>query len=280
VKKGDTIAFAKMSGSGNDFVVFDNRRHRIAGDIGGFARRVCERRLGVGADGLILLDKDRESDFRMAYYNRDGSRAEMCGNGGRCVALFACARGIAGNRMRFRTDDGVHSALVKTDGVKLEMMEPRGLDLDVRLGLKERELTAAFIDTGVPHVVVAVDDAEKVDVLGLGREIRNLPGFQPEGANADFAQLLGDGRVKVRTYERGVEGETLSCGTGCVAAAVVMGLRRSVSSPVTCVTASGETLKVYYRKKSQSIEGVFLEGGASIVYEGRLPLSEFQPRRY
>ncbi len=280
MKKVETIGFAKMSGSGNDFVVFDNRRRLIGGDVGEFSRRVCERRLGVGADGLILIEKDRESDFRMTYFNADGSRAEMCGNGGRCAALFACVKGIAANEMSFRTDDGVHSARVKKSTVKLGMREPRGLDLDLRLDLRERELAAAFLDTGVPHVVVAVDDVEKVDVLGLGKEIRYLPRFQPEGANADFAQLLGDGRIKVRTYERGVEDETLSCGTGCVAAAVVMGVRRGLSSPAMCLTAGGERLKVYFRKKERSVTGVFLEGGASIVYEGRLALSEFQSRRY
>jgi diaminopimelate epimerase len=267
-----TISFAKMSGSGNDFVAFDNRRKRIKGDIGQFARWICARRIGVGADGVLLIEKDRECDFLMRYLNADGSEVEMCGNGGRCVAFFAYVKGIAGKEMRFRSSDGIHEARVLRNSVKLKMREPVKMDLEIPLLLSGRELSASFVNTGVPHVVVLVEDVEKVDVVELGREIRYLPRFQPGGTNADFAQVAS-GDVKVRTYERGVEDETLACGTGCVAAALVLNLKRGLSSPVSCLTAGGEVLTVRFKKRGNSFRDLFLEGGAAIIFEGKLPLA-------
>lgn len=273
MKKGRAISFAKMSGSGNDFVVFDNRNGKLNKDLSEFAQSVCKRRVGVGADGMILIEKDNECDFLMRYLNADGSEVEMCGNGGRCAALFAHMKEIAGPKMRFRSKDGMHTASINKGSVKLKISDPVAMDLEVPLDLAGRELSASFVNTGVPHVVVAVEDVEKVDVLELGREIRYLPKFQPDGTNVDFVQVLSRGGLKVRTYERGVEDETLACGTGCVAAALVVGMKKGLKSPVHCVTAGGEVLKVHFRQDGQSSTNVFLEGGAVLVFEGKLPIS-------
>lgn len=272
MKKALTISFAKMSGSGNDFVVFDNRTKKLKGELDEFARRVCTRRLGIGADGMILIERDDECDFSMRYLNADGSEVDMCGNGGRCAALFASVKNIAERDMRFRSKDGIHRASVTRESVKLKMMDPTQLDLEIPLELDDRELSASYVNTGVPHVVVAVEDVEKVDVLGLGKEIRYLPKFQPEGTNVDFVQVLRHGGVRVRTYERGVEDETLACGTGCVAAALVMSIRRGLASPVECLTAGGEVLKVHFYRRDDLVSNVYLEGGALLVFEGRFPV--------
>lgn len=268
-----TISFAKMSGSGNDFVVFDNRRGKLDKDLGKFAQTVCRRRIGVGADGMILIEKDEECDFLMRYFNADGSEVEMCGNGGRCAALFAHLREIAGPKMRFKSKDGIHAASVNRNSVKLKMSDPAEIDLEIPLELAGRELSASFVNTGVPHVVVAVEDVRKIDVLEIGKEIRYLPKFQPDGTNVDFVQVLPRGRLKVRTYERGVEDETLSCGTGCVAVALVVGIKKGLRSPAHCVTAGGEVLKVHFRNDGESINSVFLEGSAELVFEGKLTIS-------
>jgi diaminopimelate epimerase len=261
-----------MSGSGNDFAVFDNRNRRIKGDLGEFVRQVCKRRVGIGADGVLLIERDSDCDFFMRYLNADGSEVEMCGNGGRCAALFAHSKGIAGPQMRFRSNDGIHEARVEGDSVKLRMREPVRVDLEVPLVLTGRELSASFANTGVPHVVVLVEDVEKVDVVELGREIRYLPAFQPEGTNVDFAQTAANRRIKVRTYERGVEDETLACGTGCVAAALVVSFKRGLSSPIDCITAGGEVLGVRFRRRGNAVSQIFLEGRAVAVYEGKLTL--------
>ena len=273
MKKTRTISFAKMSGSGNDFVVFDNRNGKLNKDLSEFAQSVCKRRVGIGADGMILIEKDDECDFLMRYFNADGSEAEMCGNGGRCVALYAHVKEIAGRKMRFRSKDGIHAASVNKDAVKLKMSDPAQMDLEVPLELTGREVSASYVHTGVPHVVVAVEDVKKIDMLELGKEIRYLPKFQPDGTNVDFVQVLPRGRLKVRTYERGVEDETLACGTGCVAVALVEGIKKGLRSPVHCATAGGEVLKVHFRRDGESITNVFLDGAAVLVFEGKLPAS-------
>jgi diaminopimelate epimerase len=269
-----TIAFAKMSGSGNDFIVFDTRTRKVKGDLAEFARNVCRRRVGIGADGIILIEKDDDCDFFMRYLNADGSEADMCGNGGRCAALFARMKEIAGAEMRFRTRDGVHEASIVEDSVKLRMRDPGELNLEMPLGLAGREVSASYVNTGVPHVVVAVEDVDKIDVLALGKEIRFLPKFQPSGTNADFVQVLSHGWIKVRTYERGVEDETLACGTGCVAAAVVTSIRRNLYSPIHCLTSGGEVLNVHFNKKDDLLSDIYLEGGAELIFEGKLPVSK------
>jgi diaminopimelate epimerase len=208
------IEFGKYEGAGNDFVIIDNREKRFEPQPA-LVAALCDRRFGIGADGLMLLEEERGADFRMRYFNSDGPEATMCGNGGRCIALFAFHVGAAGERMSFVAVDGPHRAEVLSCGgdagrIALGMTEPHGL--------AEAE-GGWFVDTGSPHYVRFVEDTERVDVRGEGRRIRHLPAFAGTGGvNVNFVEVTGEGRLKVRTYERGVEDETLACGTGAVAA--------------------------------------------------------------
>lgn len=264
------IRFTKMSGAGNDFVVFDNRDGRIPELRAMFVRQVCERRLGIGADGVLVLEPSDRADFRMRYYNADGGEAEMCGNGGRCISRYAHLRGIASDTMSFETVAGIHRSQVIGEHVKLEMIDPSGAKLEFHMPLKDEELGAHFVNTGVPHVVAFVDDVDAVNVFDLGREIRYHSMFQPDGTNANFAQIVDPTHLRIRTYERGVEDETLACGTGTVAAALVGGLLGRLGSPIEAETRSGLILKVYFEIEEGALQNVFLEGDATVVFEGKL----------
>ncbi len=266
------LAFAKMSGAGNDFIVIDNRLPVVqVEDLSVFAARVCARRMSVGADGLILLEESERADFKWQFFNADGSRGEMCGNGARCAARFAYLQGWVGSRMAFETDAGIIKAEVENDQVKIEMTPPSMVELGRRLEFSGGELDFSFVNTGVPHVVVKVDDLAAVDVLGLGREIRNHEVFQPAGTNVNFIACDRQGRWAIRTYERGVEEETLACGTGSAAAALVLAATCRLPSPVSLRTASGETLKIHFTTRdSGRFDRILLEGGARIVYQGTM----------
>jgi diaminopimelate epimerase len=272
------INFTKMQGAGNDFVIIDNRSGRPIKDYPSFAKRVCHRKYGVGADGMLAVEKSAKADFRMVYYNSDGSRAGMCGNGARCIAYFCNEKGIAAREMKFETDAGTLRARVFDGRVKLEMPEPRDIRLDFDMKIAGRELRASFVNTGVPHVVIFSSDVSKIDVNGLGRVIRNSHMFAPAGANVNFACVRPGNRIFLRTYERGVEGETDACGTGAVATAVVAGIKNLVKSPVNCTTTGGEALKVYFRlTETQGTKDlinpvcdVYLEGKVGISFTGVL----------
>ncbi|MCH7761600.1 diaminopimelate epimerase, partial [candidate division TA06 bacterium] len=267
-----TISFTKMSGGGNDFILFDNRERVLKGDLKGFIREICQRRLSVGADGILLLEKDMELDFTMQYYNADGGEVDMCGNGARCIALFAYEKKIAPQEMRFRSKNDIHSARVDQNRVKLQISKPRQIELEFSLKIQKKELTASSIHTGVPHVVLMVGDVGKTDVRELGSEIRNHPRFQPQGTNVDFVQVVNKRELQIRTFERGVEDETLACGTGCVAGTLVSHLTRGMTSPVLCHTRGGENLLIHYQLKDGLPSEVFLEGEVKIVFEGTLTL--------
>lgn len=266
------MKFHKLSGSGNDFVLLDNMDLALTGDLSGLVRELCARRTGVGADGVLLLEPAEGADFRMRYLNADGGEVEFCGNGGRCSAYMARRLGLAGERMTFLAGDGPHRAEVSGRRVKLGMADPRDVSLGFLLEVEGRAHAASFADTGVPHVVVQVGDAEAADVIGLGRAIRRHHQYAPRGTNADFVEVLDRKRLKVRTYERGVEDETLACGTGCTAAAVVSVLRGLADPPVECLTRGGETLTVHMRRDGEGVTDVFLEGEVSLVFDG-----EWQP---
>ena len=181
------IKFSKMSGSGNDFVIIDNRRHILDGiDLSKFITAVCRRKISVGADGLILIEPSDKADFRWRFYNSDGSRAEMCGNGARCAARFAYVNGIAGKNLTFETDAGIVSGQINADRTKVKMPDPKDLRLDYSIELADGPLTVSSINTGVPHVVIMHDDIEKVDVFGVGREIRRHEAYAPAGTNVNF----------------------------------------------------------------------------------------------
>ncbi len=267
----EKIAFTKMSGCGNDFIVIDNRKGRIqSSDQSHFVKRVSRRRMSVGADGVILIENSDRVDFKWRFYNSDGSQAEMCGNGARCAARFAFLNSIAPQNMSFETVSGVISAAVETDSVRIRMTDPSGVEADIAVDLKEGPLQVDSIFTGVPHVVVAVEDAEKVDVAVMGREIRYHQRFQPAGTNVNFVSRKPDGTIRVRTYERGVEDETLACGTGAVAAAIVASQRYDLKSPVEVVTSSGGVLTIFYTQDGPDFREVYLQGDARVVYEGTL----------
>jgi diaminopimelate epimerase len=265
------ISFSKLSGAGNDFVIIDNRRGIIPKNEADFVRKVCARRVSAGADGLLLIENSDVADFKMRYFNSDGSEAETCGNGARCIARFAYIEKIVpSSEMKFETRAGIYSAQVMDDAVKLRMGDAVGMRLDFPLKLENGLHEVSFANTGVPHVVYFVDDLENVDVVKLGRETRYHGDFQPEGTNANFAKVRDEHSLDIRTYERGVEDETLACGTGCIATAIVAAARGKASSPVVAHTRGDHLLKIYFTLESQGAKEVFLEGDARVIYRGYL----------
>jgi diaminopimelate epimerase len=273
------LTFWKMSGSGNDFVLVDNRRKAIGGNVSAWARRLCHRQFGVGADGLLLLEPSAKGDFRMVYYNADGSRASMCGNGARCMAWAAHAWGVAGADMDFRTDAGMVHGKVRGNIVRIALADPLDYRSSVRLnGAWKGKGGVASIRVGVPHAVVRVPRLEAVDIAETGRFMRFHPAFGRHGTNVNFIQRLGDHRLRVRTYERGVEGETLACGTGVTASAVAAALRGWVKAPVGCLVAGGDMLRVDFElhpdDPAHPATRVTLEGPVRLVFTGSLSLSK------
>jgi len=264
------VQFTKMVASGNDFVVVDNRKGVIpAGGLRSFAAGICSRNYGVGGDGLLAIEKSRRADFRMRIINSDGSEAEMCGNGARCIALYAKLNRIAGSKMKFETLAGIIEASITGRQIKLKMSDPKGLKFDLNLDLSDGAYNVNFVNTGVPHAVIFADRAEGLDIGRIGKEVRYHSAFAPKGTNVNLVEPAGGNTLKVRTYERGVEGETLACGTGVTASAVIAAAVKGFKSPVACMTKSGDKLKVYFRKDGNDFTGVYLEGGAKTVFSGK-----------
>jgi diaminopimelate epimerase len=265
------IPITKMSGSGNDFILIDHRSKFLPEDrLVEFARRVCARKVSAGADGLILIESSARVNFRWRFFNADGSEAEMCGNGGRCAARFAVLKGIAPPRLSFETLAGVIEAEVSGRIVKLQMVQPTGWQVDLEVPIDGQVHRLHFVNTGVPHAVKIVEDVRQAPIRELGRKIRFHPRFQPAGTNANFLEVVDRGHLKVRTYERGVEDETLACGTGAVASALIAAKRKLVDSPVEVETSGGEILKIHFATKGNSFARVFLEGDTRVIYEGNL----------
>lgn len=265
----DQIPFFKMSGSGNDFIIIDNRE-KIVNEAGlsDMIEKVCRRKMSVGADGFILVEKSHQVDFAWRFFNSDGKLAEMCGNGARCAARFAFLNGIAGKQMSFKTDAGIIEASITEQRVKLKMPDPKDIETDFIIELQKGPLSINSANTGVPHVVVVTDKLDRVDLINQGREIRYHKTFAPAGTNANFISLQADGSIRIRTYERGVEDETLACGTGSVAGAIIMALREKIPSPAKMFTKSGVFLKVYFSENNGVFSDIYLEGDARVVYSG------------
>jgi diaminopimelate epimerase len=265
-----TLHFWKMSGAGNDFVCLDNRRKKLRltrRQIG----RLCHRQFGVGADGLLVLEpaEAKGADFRMRYYNADGGEAEMCGNGARCFARFARARAKWRKpSMTFSTPAGLIAAEFVRDEVRINMTEPREHQAPQVLKVEGRRFEVHSINTGVPHAVIFVDDIETVDIRGFGRAIRFHKAFAPKGTNVNFVRVVGKGHIRVRTYERGVEDETLACGTGVVASALISHLAHGFKAPVRVRVQSGRLLAVGFEREGQAFRNVTLFGPADFVFEG------------
>lgn len=266
-----SIEFWKMQGSGNDFILIDNRDQAISEEeISNLVLKTCRRRTSVGADGVIFVIKSNKYDFAWRYFNADGGEVEMCGNGSRCVCRFAYLKGIAGPRMTFETLAGPVSGEVNGRLVKVLMPLPSQMRLDVAIEKDPGWESVDFINTGVPHVVVRVGDVDNHPVVDQGRALRYHEQFAPEGTNANFVQVLGPDQLAMRTYERGVEDETLACGTGAVASAIVSTERGLVKAPVKVKTRSGEILTITFRKEGDRFREVWMEGSTTIVYEARL----------
>jgi diaminopimelate epimerase len=266
------LPFVKMSGTGNDFILIDNRARLVAPErMAETARLACRRRSSVGADGMILIEDSYQADFRWRFFNGDGSEAEMCGNGARCAARFAYMQGIAPARMRFETMAGIIEAQVAGIEVSVRMTAPEHFVLDRRIEVKGSLHTVHSVNTGVPHAVLLVDDAVAAPVRELGARIRHHQAFMPAGTNVNFVELTGPDRIKVRTYERGVEDETLACGTGAVAGALIGAVKGMLRSPVAVTTSGGEVLTILFNlKEGPGADNVFLKGPARIIYLGEL----------
>ena len=270
---GTKMNFTKMNGAGNDFVVADNRDGSLALSRAVIAR-LCDRHRGVGADGLLLVEPPQGgADFRMRYFNADGGEADMCGNGARCFARFS-ARLLPGQpeALSFETPAGLIRARLTGNLVIITMSEPRDLrepaDIEVAgLGI----CRVHFLNSGVPHAVVFVTDVTAADVAKSGASLRWNPAFAPQGANANFAQLLAPEALALRTFERGVEGETLACGTGVCAVAILHHLATGAPSPVSVRVQSGETLQVGFDTAASGVpKNVTLKGPAEFVFEGEI----------
>ncbi len=266
-----SIEFWKMTGSGNDFILIDNRDAKVAEkDMKSLVERACRRRESVGADGVIFVAASDKHAFSWRYFNADGGEVEMCGNGSRCVARYACLNGIAGTSMTFDTLAGPVSADVSGRFVKVLMPLPSDIKTDINIPFQPGWKGADFINTGVPHVVIRMQDLTKHPVVEQGRTIRYHHMFSPAGTNVNFMVVRDTHHIEIRTYERGVEDETLACGTGAIASALIANIRGMALPPVSVSTKGGEDLKVYFVKEGDSFNKVWLEGSTSIVYKGKL----------
>ena len=260
-----------MSGAGNDFVVIDNRDGRIA-EGGTLAKKICTRALSVGADGLILMEESSRATVRMRYWNSDGSLGEFCGNGTRCAARFALLSGMGGPRLTIETDAGIVSAEVFERGeVMITMPPPHAFRGDRALSVGETIVRGSSITVGVPHYVIFLrDHLWTQDIVSLGRAIRKHEELQPAGANVNFVVVRDEHSIEIRTYERGVEAETLACGSGIVASVSVSALFGRVKSPVSVLTRSGIAVQVVFQMGGGEIRDVKLTGDARVVFRGSL----------
>ncbi len=270
----ECLPFTKMHGCGNDFVFIDNRELRIPqACMEDMARKICRRAFGVGADGLAFLEAapaTSQAHYIWHFYNADGSRAEMCGNGSRCAARLAVKLGMAPSEHILGTDAGLIHAVVKGEHtIKVELTKPENISLSTTLSFDDKELTVHFATVGVPHAVVMVEDVTALDVKSMGAALRYHTHFAPAGTNVNFVQVLTPSSILLRTYERGVEDETYACGTGAAAAVFIGGELGLCKSPVSVKTTGGEVLGIYLEE-----ERVFLEGGASITFCGEINTKE------
>ena len=266
------LRFTKMNGAGNDFVLIDNRAGNVHLNRDQIAT-LCNRHRGIGADGILLLEKpSNRADFRMRYFNADGGEAEMCGNGARCFARFANKVAGAQDKISFETLAGVISAQLNGDLVTLQMTEPTDLRLNVKLPVGGRNRTVNFVNSGVPHVVIPVSRIDDVDVGREGAPIRYHEMFSPKGANVNFIEKRGDWKIAVRTYERGVENETLACGTGVVASAIIFAASENINGPVGVLVRGGDELQVGFEKTEMQFRNVTLTGPADFIFEGTIEI--------
>lgn len=257
-----TVTFNKYQGAGNDFIMIDNRQGIIDPGDSVLINRLCDRRFAIGADGLILVCEYDGLDYEMKYFNADGKIGSMCGNGGRCTAHFALKLRIAGNKQKFLAFDGPHEAQVENDIVRLQMADVKGFKIvDGNF----------FINTGSPHYILFTDDVDSLDVYEEGKKIRWSEKFAPGGTNVNFVKIADNGLI-IRTFERGVEDETLACGTGVTASAIAAALKGHFDTSVINVRARGGDLKVEFKINNDEITDIWLTGPATFVYEGSIDI--------
>jgi diaminopimelate epimerase len=259
------IHFFKYQGTGNDFVLIDNRNLSFDGSNVDLIAHLCHRRFGIGADGLMLLESSETTSFTMRYYNSDGRESTMCGNGGRCIAAFAVNRGVvrSGEYFSFDAVDGVHEALVDEDMVSLKMVDVAGYE--------EKE-NGFFLDTGSPHFIRFVDNPQEVDVFSEGKYWRTHKSFAPGGTNVNFVGKPENGEVRMRTFERGVEDETWSCGTGAVASAIASSVKEGNSNSFVMKVHGGKLTVSFDAIETGGFENVWLKGPAKYVFDGFIEL--------
>ncbi|CAN5423083.1 diaminopimelate epimerase [soil metagenome] len=266
------LRFTKLNGAGNDFVLLDNRAGNLQLSAAQIVH-VCDRHRGIGADGVLVLERPSNgADFRMRYYNADGGEAEMCGNGARCFARFADRTAGPFAQLSFETPAGVIGARLVGELVTLRMSDPHDLRLGLEVPVGGEKFAAGYVDSGVPHVVVPVARIEEVDVKSLGSALRRHPMFAPRGANANFTERRGPHSIALRTYERGVEGETLACGTGVVASAILFAANENASGPIDVLVRGGDTLQVDFTRSGDRFTEITLTGPAAFVFDGEIEL--------
>ena len=260
------INFTKLSATGNDFILIDNRNGKLTGKEHDFFRQICQRRVSVGADGILLLENSKDHHFSMRYFNSDGSIGEMCGNGARASAYYAFVHKIAPDKMSFEVLGVSYQASVHENRVKLVMPPPVEIKEYPNVVDEPEFEEGGYLNVGVPHYVIFVPNVETVDVENIGRKYRYHQAFQPWGTNTNFVQIIDNSTIKIRTYERGVEEETLACGTGTISSAILSAKQKKMQRPIV-VFARGGTLFVDFDDK---LSGITLEGEVKLVYYGEL----------
>jgi len=267
--------FTKMHGAGNDFILIDDRKESFPDNQEDIIEKICQRRTGIGCEGLILIRPSQQADFSMRFFNPDGKEASMCGNGARCIARLAFDSGIAASNMKFETKAGIVRAKVKDDFVTLHLPPPHSFKKDQILVTEDdRKITYDFIDTGVPHAVVTTAKLSSYPVAEDGYTIIKHQNFAPQETNVNFIEVVNNHTLRIRTYERGVEEETLACGTGITAAAITAAIQHKVQPPVTVHAAGGDTLTVDFILSGSNAEAVTLSGPAAYVFEGKIEIPD------
>lgn len=253
------IVFHKYHGTGNDFILVDNRKNDFESENRKLIDKMCNRHIGIGADGLILLENSKEHDFKMRYFNADGLEGSMCGNGGRCIVSFANYLGIIKDKTHFEAIDGVHNASIEVDSISLQMNDVEKIEIYEK---------HCFLDTGSPHHVTMIEGIETFPVFDKGREIRYGTPYFEKGANINFVEQIDKNTFNVRTYERGVENETLSCGTGVIATAIAMNAKGKTKKKKIFLHTLGGKLEVSFKKTKDTYHNIILNGPAQLVYTG------------
>ncbi|UCH66637.1 MAG: diaminopimelate epimerase [Ignavibacterium sp.] len=278
------VSFIKISGAGNDFIIIDktqNPEFVLKNDV---ISQLCHRRNGIGADGIITISNADGYDFGMEYYNADGSTGTLCGNGARCAIKYAhTSNRTNGDTVHFLSNESEYSGELLTDGkIKFNLKPPKKLDKNRTVQFEGNEIQASFIHTGSPHIVIDISDLpdedmrmslDNVDVITIGRKIRNEPEFAPSGTNVNFITMADD-KIYIRTYERGVEDETLACGTGSVAAAIIAHKKFDLMPPVLLITKCGDELVVNFDMLASEFKNVSLTGPVEEIYKGKIIINQ------